>query len=379
MIQFQAPTISNEEIKAVRRVMETAWVGPGPESDAFIADFANYAGIPADHFTGVSSCTDALFFALQVVASKKKGEIVIPSICYSGVAHAAVTAGLTTRFCDVDCVTLCARPEDIASRISSETVAIVVLHYGGLACEIESIASLAADRGLILIEDAACAPATFVGGRLCGTIADFGVWSFDAAKLVTSLEGGIAYARDLDDVRALRRLSNLGMERRSGFAGAAVRQSKWWEDSAIVVGRRSVLPDVNAAVGRVQLARVDELNTLRKRLWERYQANLIGTPRMTLPPARANDDRSSFYYFWLFLPENLRDGAAAFLLEKGIYTTVKYPPLHRNSLFGGNSPHLPHAEAIGRSALLLPLHANLTVHDVDFVCASLQTFLTNDG
>lgn len=363
MIRVFQPSIGATEFAAVRRVFDRAWLGEGDETAAFVAEFAAHLGVDPAHLVPVSCATEGLF---QVLATIPRGRVIVPAIHFIGAGNAVLAAGHELVLCDVDPHTLQATADTLQPCLTDDVRAVLLLHYGGAACGLNAIRGLLANRNIMLIEDAACSVATKWGSRAAGTLGDFGVWSFDAMKVLTCGEGGMVYCADLDDATRLHTATRLGQ---SAFTGGAATTGRWWEFSVAAPGRRAVFNDVSAAIGRAQLKRLPKMVERRLTLWHRYDAVLAGQRGLRLPPAPAPWVEHSAYFYWVQSPH--RDDLAAWLKERDVYTTFRYWPLHRAY---GWDDHLPMADFAAARTLLLPLHAGLTDAEQDRICELISEF-----
>ena len=373
MINVFQPTLGSRELDAVSDVFESAWLGRGPRTTDFEARFAHHLGVPAAHVRTIPSCTDGLFLSMELLGIEAGDEVILPSISFVGAANAIAAAGATPVFCDVDPRSLNPRVTDIEAVVSPRTRAILPLHYGGHPGDIVDIAAFAADRDLFLIEDAACSVASAVDGEACGVIGDIGVWSFDAMKILVTGDGGMIYVKDPERAAQLAPLTYLGMKESSGFSSAA-NSKRWWEFEVSSFSRRSITNDIAAAIGMVQLDRLEEFVARRREIHEAYESGLADLPWLELPPATPTGVTSSFYMFWVQLPSAVqRDALANYLLERDIYTTFRYYPLHLVEAYGHEGP-LPGAESAAGRTLCLPLHQGLDDRDVAQVVESVRNF-----
>ncbi|ONI92329.1 glutamine--scyllo-inositol aminotransferase [Saccharothrix sp. ALI-22-I] len=362
MINLHQPDLGQAELAAVAEVFADSWAGHGPRTQAFEAKFAEHLGVDADHLVFLNSATAALFLSCELLGLTAGDEVVLPSNSFVAAANAIVRNGGQPVFCDVDPRTLNPTPEDVAKVLTRRTKAVVVLHYGGAPGEVAGISELCRERGVVLVEDAACAVSSDVNGRACGTFGDLGVWSFDAMKILVTADGGMLYARNLEHARRARRLAYHGLEKASGFA-AARESARWWEVDLQETGHRFIGNDLAAALGTVQLRRLPDFVHRRRAIAAQYDQLLSGVPGVTLPPALPDGHVSSHYFYWVRVDAEIRNQVAVQLLERGVFTSFRYPPLHKVPLYRSNAI-LPATEHASRSTLLLPLHQGLDDHEV---------------
>ncbi len=279
-------------------------------------------------------------------------------------------AGHKPVFCDVDPVTMNVRREDVEPLLNKNVKAVMIVHYAGLAVDIDPILEL----GLPVIEDAAHAVCSTYKGRPCGALADVGIYSFDAVKNLTTGEGGGIACRQASWVDRAKILRHCGIGK-SGFEAAVANASgkgRWWEYNITAPFIKMLPTNIAAAIGLAQLARIDELQETRESIWRRYQIELGRIGWITTPKEAAAGDTHSYFTYCIRVPR--RDELAHFLLENEVYTTLLYHPLHLNALYGKTHVRLRHCEALNEDALSIPLHPRLSTGEVDKIVELLKQF-----
>ncbi|ONI76348.1 glutamine--scyllo-inositol aminotransferase [Actinosynnema sp. ALI-1.44] len=377
MINIFQPSLGDAELAAVAEVFRSNWLGRGARTQEFETRFANHLGVGGEHVTSANSCTEATFLAVELAGVGPGDEVVLPAVSFVGAANAVASAGARPVFCDVDPRTLNVRVTDLEKALTPRTKAVLLLHYGGYPGEVEQIAEVCEDRGVLLIEDAACAVASSVDGRACGTFGDMGVWSFDHGKVVVTVDGGMFYAKDPDMVAAAAKRLYFGLEQFSGFSQAQRTDARWWDFEVSSFSRRSITNDVLAAIGCVQMDRLPGFLRRRQEIVTRYHKDLADLPGVLLPPPLPPGHVSSNYLYWLQIDGGIRDVVAKDLYENGIYTTFRYPLLHRVAAYGAGDVRLPNAERAAEMTLCLPLHQALTDEDVDHTISVLHDAVTS--
>lgn len=369
MINVFQPSLGDEEARAVREVFESNWLGHGKRTEEFEAAFGEHLGVGKEHLLFISSCTAGLFLAAKLLDLEPGDEVVMPTISFVSAGNAFADAGARPVFCDVDPRTLNPRVEDVERVLTPRTKAVCILHYGGYPGDVEAISRLCRERGVALVEDAACAVSSRSGGRACGTFGDIATWSFDSMKTLVTGDGGMLYVRDPELAERARFLAYHGLRRGSGFSSARV-SPRWWELDVTDFGWRVLGNDVNAAIGNVQLAKLPANVARRREVAHQYDRSLHGVEGVRLPPPLPEGDETSHYFHWVQLDPAIRDDVAADLLAADIYTTFRYPPLHKVPIYRSEA-ELPAAENASESTLLLPIHQALTDDDVKRVCEVL--------
>ncbi|MER5392361.1 DegT/DnrJ/EryC1/StrS family aminotransferase [Saccharopolyspora sp. NPDC002686] len=372
MINVFQPSLGTEELAAVSEVFESGWLGHGPRTKAFEAAFAEHLGVQPEGVIFLSSCTAGLFISTELLDLGEDDEVVLPSVSFVAAANAVAATGARPVFCDVDPRTLNPRRSDVESAITDRTKGVLLLHYGGYPGEITEIAEMCRERGIPLIEDSACAVASSVDGRVAGSFGDMAMWSFDAMKILSTGDGGMLHVRDPELARRARRLAYHGLEQSSGFAKARVSH-RWWELDVRDFARRVIGNDLTAAIGQVQLRRMPEFVQRRKEIVDCYDAELADVDGLVLPPPLPAGHESSYYFYWVQMAASIRDQVAADLYEAGVYTTFRYPPLHRVPAYGAPAElELPGVDHASDTTLCLPLHQGLDDSEVREVVTQVR-------
>lgn len=345
MINVFQPSLDIDELLNVAKVFQSNWIGRGKKVTQFESAFAKHLKVSFEQVTSVNSCTEGLFQILEYIDVRGK-EVILPSIHFIGAANAIIANSGIPVFSDVNPQTLNVEAQYIRPLITRNTKAIIVNHYGGYPCNMEEIM----DLGLIVVEDAACAPSSTYQAKACGTIGHYGVWSFDAMKILSTGDGGMIYARD--GIKDIKKRLYLSMDSSSGLSSD---KDKWWEFTCTHPGRRSIMNDITASIGLAQLEKLPEFIGRRSTLTGMYLS------RLQSPIVPSPD--SSYYFFWIQVKN--RDKLARHLKENGIYTTFRYYPLHKAL---GINIDLPNTEKAANETLLLPLHQSLDYNQVMYIC-----------
>ena len=370
-LPFARPALDEATIADVADVLRSGWITSGPKVAAFEAALSALAG--GRPVRVVSSATAALEIALQVAGIGPGDEVITPAMTFFAAPSMIVRAGATPVFVDVEPGT---RNLDLAAaeaRVGPRTKAIMPTHFAGLPCDMDALYALAARHGLRVIEDAALAIGSSWRGKPIGSFGDMCVFSFHPNKNVTAIEGGALVVRDEREAQLAETLR---------FHGIA-RLPDGTRDVAVAGGKFN-LPDVNAAVGLRQLARLPEFNARRRALAARYLARFRTDPPCELPhPGYPGDEAGhSWNMFAPLLPlpglaltrKAFRDALAA----RGIGTGVSYEAAHLATAyrrFGYHRGDLPHTERIADTTVTLPLFPTMTDADVDRVCAACAEVL----
>jgi dTDP-4-amino-4,6-dideoxygalactose transaminase len=364
-IEVFRPSIGEEEIEAVAAVMRSGWIGRGPKVDEFEQAWARHIGVAPEHVVSVGCATEGLYQIMQHIRHRpyrNKPDIIIPDNSFIGTACAVLDNRMALKVCDIQSDTLNPRSIHYGDCDAEHAQAVVFQHYAGFEGNQKQIANLMRAWGVKLIEDFACHPM----GKPVG---DYAVWSFDAMKVLTCGDGGMVYCRDTQAAADIRQATRLGMDTATGQSNDA---ANWWEFTARTPGRRSIMNDIEAAIGLVQLERLPKLIAHRIDVWDTYQGELPDADWIVKPPEPAEWETSSYYTYWLALPsDGHRDRLAAYLRERGIYTTYRYYSVSRAY---GWDVNCPNSQWASDHVLNLPLHPGLSDDDVSFICETIAEF-----
>ncbi|MEU6224632.1 DegT/DnrJ/EryC1/StrS family aminotransferase [Streptomyces sp. NPDC047042] len=369
-IPVMIPWLGEEEAKAASDAVLSGWVAQGPRVAAFEKAFAERVG--AEHGIAVSSCTTALHLALVALGLGPGDEVVVPSLSFIATANAVRYVGAEPVFADVDPATGNLTAATVDAVRTPRTKAVLAVHQGGVPADVHSLRAACADWDLPLVEDAACAIGSTVGGKPVGQGALIAAWSFHPRKLVTTGEGGMITTDDAEWAARLRRLREHGMN-----ASAAERHSssKPVLESYLEVGYNYRMTDVQAAIGLVQLGKLDAMIARRRELASRYDALLRDVPGLT-PVRDPEHGQSNFQSYWVLLAEDFpvgRDDLLAALAEAGVSARRGIMASHLEPAYAGHpSAPLPVTERISRDSLILPLFHTLTEAQQDRVVAALR-------
>ncbi|MEK7858378.1 MAG: DegT/DnrJ/EryC1/StrS family aminotransferase [Elusimicrobiota bacterium] len=365
MINVFGSLVGKEELDEIRTSLEAQWMGIGPKTAAFEKDFARRLGLP--EFVLLDSGSNALHMAVKLLDLPAGSEVVVPSFTWISCAHAVVLSGCVPVFCDVDPDTHNVTAELAAKAVTKKTGAIMLVHYGGLPVAVEEVAKL----GLPIIEDAAHAVDSRRKGAACGGLGEVGIYSFDAIKNLAMGEGGGLTAKDPARVARARQLRYCGIGK-SGFEASA-KKDRWWEYNVTDFFPKMLPSDISASIGLAQLRKLDAMQAYRKGIWELYQKEFASLAWLKRPQDAPAGDRHSYFTYCISINGGRRDALAKFLLQEGVYTTLRYHPLHMNPIYGSKA-RLPNCERLNEEALSIPLHPGLKEADVEKVIASIKKF-----
>jgi perosamine synthetase len=385
LIPVARPVIGDREIDAVRRPLLSGWLTQGAEVAAFESEFAAFVG--ASHACAVSNCTTALHLALRALGVGPDHEVITVSHSFIATANAIRYCGALPVFVDIRPHTFNMAAERIESVITAGTKAILAVHQLGMPCDLRAIAEIANQRRIPLIEDAACAAGSEVFwrghweriGRPHGDIACF---SFHPRKVMTTGEGGMLTTANADWDRQFR----LWRQHSMSISDVARHQSR---DITVEeygqIGFNYRMTDLQAAIGREQLARLPAMVAERRDIARRYHQLLSGLPGVQVPqePPWA---RSNWQSYCVRLPRKANQlRVMQSMLDAGVATRRGVMCAHREPAYktepwrceGRGSP-LMQSEAATDQCLILPLYIGMTTDDQARVVTALATALNEE-
>lgn len=381
-IPYALPDIGEAEIDAVATAMRSGWVTTGPAARAFEQEFAARIG-GGVHAVGVNSATAGLHLAMEALGIGEGDEVIAPTLTFTATVEVARYLGANPRIVDVDPATLNIDPAAIEAAITPRTKAIVVVHYGGLACPMDEILALADRHGIAVIEDAAHAFPTTYRGAMIGTLRSaVTVFSFYANKTMTTGEGGMIVSHDAALIERTRKMRLHGIDR-DAFDRFRSNRPSWYYE-VVAPGYKYNLSDMAAALGRVQLTRIDEFAAKREAIATRYDAAWADLP-VILPPRPAQGDQHAWHIYalrldWQGVVEADRNAVITRLFEEGIGTSVHYIPLHRHPYwresYALTPDQYPNAEKIYSAIFSVPLYTAMTDDQIECVIAGVRSVVT---
>jgi perosamine synthetase len=361
MIPWAAPAFWGNERRYVDEALASTWISGGPFVERLEREFSALCGGRAA--VSASNGTTALQLAYLAAGVGRDDEVVVPGFAFMAAANVALHLGARPVFAEVDPETWCIGAAEIERCLSARTKAVVAVHTYGNVCDVDAIADVARRRGIAVVEDAAEAFASRLKGRLAGTIAPIGSFSFQATKIITTGEGGMVVAEDEALARLMRLQRSHGMDRSRTF---------YWHE---VAGYNFRLTNLQAALGCAQLEHLAEIIRERKRVHDGYRRRLADLAGI-VPQRFAPEVEPVLWAFALKLEPRAypqgRDALMKELAERQIETRPGfYPASQMRHLYPDCGP-LPVCEELGRRVISLPTHPALTEAQIDQVCRALS-------
>lgn len=368
------------EENAVLETIKSKWISTGPKTTEFENKFATMLNVK--HALALTNCTVALHLAMKLLNIQDGDEVICPSLTFVATVNAIRYVNAVPVFADIKSYEdLTIDPKDIERKITPKTIAIVVMHFGGFACDMGSIMSLAKKHDLKVIEDACHGPLSeysFENGNQSekmklGTIGDIGCFSFFSNKNISTGEGGMLVTNNQDYYNRSKLLRSHGM------TSLSYERSKGHSTSYDVIdlGYNYRMEDIRASIGVAQLGKIE--NDLNKRVEVRktYEKDLSDIDEIIIPFLE-NKEFSSNYIFPIILKNSTfenRDIVRNKLAEAGIQTSVHYPAVHRFSIYEEFYVDLPKTEYVTDNLITLPMYANLGSDDIKYISEQLKNIL----
>ncbi len=361
-----------EEEQAVLQVVKSRWLTMGAITQQFEGEFANY--VRAKHAIAVTNATAALHMACVAAGLGPGDEVILPSLTFVATANAVRYTGALPVFADIEseaCLNISV--QSIEACLTSRTRAILVVHYGGYACDMPAVLAIASKYGLAVIEDAAHAVGSQLDGRMLGTWGQTGCFSFFSNKNMTTGEGGMLVTDDDELAGKLRILRSHGMtsltwDRHKGHA---------WSYDVVDLGYNYRIDEIRSALGRVQLNKLARNNQLRRDRTALYHELLQELCPSVGIPFQKHPGVSACHLLPILLPEGA--GREAFMEQmksRGIQTSIHYPPIHHFSAYRELTAHLTSdlklTENLAAREVTLPLYPALSENDVTLVVEAVR-------
>lgn len=362
-----------EEERAVVETLHSRWISMGDQVTQLEESFQK--GLKVEHAIATTNCTSALHMAMVLLGIGPGDEVIVPSLTFVATANCVRYVGATPVFADVASftdLTICS--QDIKSKITGKTRAIIVMHYAGFACDMDSIMHIAKDNKLAVVEDASHAPLAEYKGKKLGGFGDFGCFSFFSNKNMTTGEGGMLVTNNLEHAKRARLIRSHGMttlsyERAKGHAT---------QYDVLELGFNYRMDNIRGAIGRVQFEKLKKSLPRRRKLRHRYDQALEEVDKIIIP-FKDSPHLSSHYIYPIVLKDSTvgnRDRVRLKLKEEGIETSVHYPAVHEFEIY--RSPKnggLEATEYLSRNLITLPFFDSLSSDQIDFISSTLKNIL----
>jgi len=352
-IRLARPDIGEEEVAAVRDVLCSGTLTNGPQNAAFEREFAARHG--AAHGVTFASGTTALAAILLAEGIGPGDEVIVPSMTFISTATSVCHVGAAPVFADIDPRSFNLDPAEIGRLATPSTRAVLTVHYAGQPGDMDALRHACARHGLLLLEDAAQAAGAGFRGTPVGTFGHAAMFSFTPTKNITTGEGGIVLTSDADLAGRLRLLRNHGQRRRYEH---------------VLLGYNWRLTEMQAAIGRVQLRKLDAILD-RKRANAAWMTDRLSQAAGVEPPFAVPGARPAHMLYTCLVGAG-RDAVAGILRDRGIETRVYFPPAHTQPIFAGQHAPLPQTEKVATRMISLPMHSRLTPAELRYIADAVE-------
>ena len=380
-IPFSRPDIGSGEIREVLDTLHSGWLTTGPKARKLESEFAESLGV--QHAVALNSGTSALHLALEALGIGPGDRVLTPDYTFTSTAEVIRYLDADPVFADIDPRTLNIDPAEVSRLASADSgiKAVIVVHFAGLACQMDSLLQTCRQLGLYLLEDAAHAfPCTWKD-QMAGSLGHAGAFSFYATKTLCTGEGGML-TTDSDQVAERARVMRLHGISQDVFDRYSARKPSWYYE-VIAPGFKYNLPDLAAALGLQQLRRSREMQARRQAMAEYYLREFQDLP-LTLPSQAPAGQYHAWHLFVVQLDPKApvsRDAFIREMAERNIGCSVHFIPLHRHPYwqerYGLTSEQFPCSEGVFQQAVSLPLFSALQDTEVERVVRSVKEILGN--
>ena len=353
---FDVNTGKQEEV-AIQNVLKSHFWASGSgigNVSKFEKSFQNY--IKSQGCVAVNNGTSALNLALSLVDLKNK-EVIVPSLTFVSTVHAIVLNGGKPIFADIDPVTLCLDPHSVENAISKKTAAILPVHFAGMPCDLFKLSKINKKNNLIMIEDAAHAAGATYNNSKIGSHGDLVCFSFHPVKNLAMPTGGLIALNS----KQHKKQKNLLNSRR--WCGISNRRGTSYDVNEI--GWNYYMNEFSAAIGLIQLKKLDRMNNIRKKIARRYYKEFNVENKMSY------DQNCSYHIYWIQV--NNREKFMKNMAKNGIETGIHYNPIHQTKLYTKKF-NLPITEQVGKSIVSIPMHPNLNNSEIDSIISNVNKF-----
>jgi len=364
--------IGQDEIDAVSDTIRSGWISTGPKCDEFEKIFSN--DLQVGYAISLANCTVALHLAVKILGVRKGDEVICPSLTFVATVNAIKYMEAIPVFADIESLaTPVISARTIEPLITKKTKAIIVMHYAGFPCDMDSIMKLADKYNLKVIEDACHGPLSEYNGKKLGTIGDIGCFSFFSNKNISTGEGGMLVTNVVayhDRAKLLRShgMTTLSYQRSQGHAVSY---------DVVEPGYNYRMDDMRASIGIIQMSKIS--TDLRKRaLVRKWYIERLKDMSKIIIPFKYHKGFYSNYIFPIILKNvstERRNKVREEIHKSGIQTSMHYPPVHLFSSYISEHSHLNITESYGNQSITLPMYSKLTYDNVVYICDALKNIL----
>tara|TARA_B100000989_G_scaffold274815_1_gene233898 strand:- start:6095 stop:7156 length:1062 start_codon:yes stop_codon:yes gene_type:complete len=347
----------------ISKSIKSGWLTHGPENKKFEMSFKKYIG--AKYALSMNSCTSALECAIKCI--EKKGEIIVPSFTWVSSANAIINCGCKPVFVDVERETRNIDYRKIEKLISKQTIAIMVVHFSGLPCEMDMILKICKKYNLDLIEDSAETLGGTYKNKLTGSFG-LGCFSFFPTKNITTTEGGMLTLNSKKKYDKAKRLIAHGIVK---------SKNKFWKRIAVLPGHNYRLPNHLALLGNSQLRKLGAFNQKRNLIAKKYDDCLRKYKNIFEAPIIPPQCNHVYQMYTICIKKNLRNNFVIYMNKKGIEASVHFdPPLHLQNLYSHyRKGDLKNTEILSKEIATLPMYPELKIKELNYIIKSINVWV----
>lgn len=373
-IRLFKPSIGSDELVEIKKTFDASWIGYGQKVKKFEDQWKDKFN--TKYAIAVNSCTAALHASLAINNFKKGKKVLVPAITFSATAACVLYCGLEPIFVDINKYDLNLNFEDLKNKYTKDCVAVIPVHFGGHPCEMEKIIPWAKKKKLIVIEDCAETCGGEYKKKKLGTWGDFGCFSFEEKKIMTTGDGGMICTNNKNFAKLLRSFTFHGWDkdpflRHKKSSYNFSKKFKHWDYDVKILGYKYNMNDLMASIGLAQLKKINWLNSSRTKLIRLYikEFKNLKNIKITLP---YNLNKSSYWMFTIRCKK--RDKLIEFLKKNGISTSVHLKPLPLLKIYKKFKNKISNANKIWKELVTLPLFPDMTFSQVKYISNQVQNF-----
>lgn len=367
MIPIARPFIGREELKNIEKVFKTNWLGMGSSVYEFEKKIEAYLGVR--HAIAVNTGTTAIHLALSSIGIGPGDEVIVPSLTFAGSVQPIVSLGAKPVFCEVEPDTLNIDVKAAGECITRKTKAILCVHYGGLACEMDGLLKIARQSKVRIVEDAAHAFGSRYKGKMVGGFGDITCFSFDPIKNLTCGEGGSVTTNSAKLAEILRRKRILGISKDTWMR---YKNKRSWFYEVVTEGYRYHMSNINAAIGLAQFKRFEKFIERKRRIVMEYDRFFKGINGIEL--LRRDYYQTAPFNYTIKIRKN-RDMFVEYMKNRRISVGINYIPNHIQPFFRKFAKKLPVTERVWKEIASLPLYYDMTRGDIEKVKRYVKRFV----
>jgi len=366
VIPTARPSVGREELENIEKVFGTAWLGMGSCVYEFEKAIEAYTG--AGYAIAVNTGTTAIHLALASAGIGRDDEVIVPSLTFAGTVQPIINVGAVPVFCEVEPDTLNIDICDVKKLVTRKTKAILPVHYGGMACDMDGLLSIAKRRGITVIEDAAHAFGSEYKDKKIGSFGHLTCFSFDPIKSLTCGEGGAVVTSSSRMAERLRRKRLLGISKDTWMR---YKNKRSWFYEVVTEGYRYHMSNINAAIGLAQFKKLSGFLEKKRRIVMEYDSFFKGVEGIEL---LKRDHKRTAPFNYTIKIKRARDEFMSYMEKKGISVGVNYIPNHIQPFFKRWKRRLPVTEKVWRQIVSLPLYYDMGPDEIRQVTDAVRAF-----